>query len=227
MITGAIPVRLAAFLVAAAVAGEASGQSFEHDTGQPIEITSDSLEVVQAERLATFTGNVDAVQGDVVLSADELRVFYRGSGDRADGSSGTIRRIEASGNVIVTSPRETAEGNAGTYDVAGSTITLDGGVVLTRADNVIRGDRLELDLTTGVSRVVARTTASEGGSPEERVRAVFVPDEDGEGEQSAAGDNKKAGGDGGSGRAKDPADSVAPGVPVPQKKPAADAAPDS
>lgn len=221
---GGIP--LAAPLVAAALASQAFAQSFEHDTGQPIEITADSLEVIQAERLATFEGNVDAVQGDVVLSADRLKVFYRGSGDAADGgSSGTIRRIEALGNVVVTSPRETAAGDAGTYDVAASQITLEGGVVLTREENVIRGDRLELDLTTGVSRVVASTTASEGAPPEQRVRAVFTPSDDGKPE--AGGETKekeKKVRQGGAGKARnETAKEASAATPIPKQKPAADA----
>jgi lipopolysaccharide export system protein LptA len=217
---------LAALLATAALAGPAFAQNFEHDTGQPIEITADSLEVVQADRLATFAGNVDAVQGDVVLSADRLKVFYRGSGDPAgDGAGGSIRRIEALGNVVVTSPRETAAGDAGTYDVGASQITLEGGVVLTREENVIRGDRLELDLTTGVSRVVASTTASEGAPPEQRVRAVFSPSEGAEGEAARGSKQKTSQGD--AGKAKnETAKGTSAATPIPKQKPAADAAPE-
>lgn len=159
----------------------AGAQSLQHDTGLPIEITADALEVLQADRVATFTGNVDAVQGELVLSADQLRVHYR-SGDEpeeeaaaAQDNSGTIRRIEALGNVFLTSPQETAQGEVGVYDVAGNQVTLEGSVVLTRDDNVIRGQRLEMDLATGRSRMLAAVPSGEGGAPPERVRAIFTP----------------------------------------------------
>ena len=165
-------------LLAGALLGGPAGlhaQALQHDTSLPIEITADQLEVVQQEEVAIFTGNVDAVQGELVLSADQLRVFYYG--DREDpapaaASSGSIRRIEAEGNVFMSSPRETAQGKVGVYDVPSNQLTLEGSVVLTQDDNVIRGERLEIDLVSGRSRVLA---AVEGGEPAQRVRAIFTP----------------------------------------------------
>lgn len=156
----------------------AAAQMLQHDSSLPIEITADTLEVVQDQQVATFSGNVDAVQGELVLSADQLRVHYRGGGQEepaVPGDSGTIRRIEAVGNVFLTSPMETAQGEVGVYDVVGNLVTLEGSVVLTREDNVIRGARLELDLATGRSRVLAAVPSTEGGEPPERVRAIFTP----------------------------------------------------
>lgn len=168
----------APLVLATCLALPAGAQTLRHDTTLPIEITADTLEVVQDEQVATFTGNVDAVQGDLVLSADRLLVHYRGGDQQADeaaGNGGTIRRIEALGNVLVTSPEETAQGEVGVYDVAGSLVTLEGSVVLTREEHVIRGERLEIDLTTGRSRVLAAVPSAEGGQPPERVRAIFTP----------------------------------------------------
>jgi lipopolysaccharide export system protein LptA len=154
-------------------------QSLQHDTSLPIEITADQLEVAQRERIATFTGNVDAVQGELVLSADQLRVFYYGDeeDERPAGTSGSIRRIEADGNVFVSSPRETAQGKLGVYDVASNQLTLEGAVVLTQDENVVRGERLEMDLVSGRSRMLAAVAASEGAEPAQRVRAIFTPDQ--------------------------------------------------
>jgi lipopolysaccharide export system protein LptA len=168
----------AALLLALLAGGPLAAQSLRHDSSLPIEITADRLEVLQQQQLATFSGNVDAVQGDLVLSADQLRVYY----DQADAPAGagagggrSIRRIEAVGNVFVTSPRETAAGEFGTYEVATSLITLEGQVVLTQDDNVIRGQRLEVDLASGRSQVFAAVPSAQGGGPGERVRAIFTP----------------------------------------------------
>jgi lipopolysaccharide export system protein LptA len=153
-------------------------QGLQHDSALPIEITADSLEVLQDQRIATFQGNVDAVQGDMVLSADQLRVHYRDGNDEETASAGdsSIRRIEAEGNVFLSSPRETAQGTTGTYDVAGSRVTIEGAVVLTRDDNVIRGERMEIDLASGRSQIFAAVPSTEGGTAPQRVRALFVPD---------------------------------------------------
>jgi len=152
----------------------AHAQSFQHDSGLPIEITADSLEVLQDDQIATFVGNVDAIQGDLVLNSDQLRVHYRTTEDDSSGSSGSIRRIEASGHVFISSPKETAQGEFGVYDVDGALLTLEGSVVLTRDENVVRGERLEIDLATGRSQMFSAVPSTAGGTPGQRVKAVFM-----------------------------------------------------
>jgi lipopolysaccharide export system protein LptA len=165
-------------LAAALAVGAASqAQGVRHDTSLPIEITADSLDVVQDQKIATFRGNVDAIQGDMVLSADELRVHYRDGDDAPEpAGAGSVRRIEAEGNVFLSSPRETAQGATGVYDVATNRVTIEGAVVLTRDDNVIRGQRLEIDLVSGRSQMFAAVPSTEGGGVAERVRALFTPE---------------------------------------------------
>lgn len=136
---------------------------------EPIEITADRLDVDQGTQLAVFRGDVDAVQGDMVLHADVLRVAYGGEG--GDGA-GSIRRIEAEGSVVLSSPTESAEGERGTYDVVAGLVTLEGGVSLLRGDNVIRGSRLEYEVDTGRARVFADGVDGAQG----RVRALFTPE---------------------------------------------------
>ncbi|WGF89806.1 lipopolysaccharide transport periplasmic protein LptA [Marinivivus vitaminiproducens] len=157
-------------LLALAVPGQALAQALSgHDSNQPIEITSDRLEVLQNDRVARFSGQVNVVQGDLVLRSDDLKVFYaQGTG----GGDPRIERIEAVGNVVLSSPEETAQGRTGTYELASDMVVLDGDVVLTRGENVIRGDRLEYDLKAGRAEVIA-TKPAEGGPG--RVRAVFSP----------------------------------------------------
>ncbi|MGH6896319.1 MAG: LptA/OstA family protein [Geminicoccaceae bacterium] len=180
----------ALILASAAAMTAAQAQSLQHDTTLPIEITADSLEVVQDQQIATFTGNVDAVQGDMVLSAELLRVHYGDADDAAAAppETGSIRRIEAEGNVFLSSPRETAQGTAGVYDVAANRVTLEGAVVLTRGDNVIRGDRLEIDLASGRSQMFAAVPSTAGGTAPQRVRALFIPEES----RSSAGPSDQA-----------------------------------
>jgi lipopolysaccharide export system protein LptA len=143
---------------------------------EPIEITSDKLVLEQNQRIATFTGNVDAVQGDTALRTDLLRVFYTSEEERlASGSQQTVRLLEAEGNVLITQPGETAEGDTGTYDLAAGKMVLIGNVVLTRGGNVVKGDRLDVDRNSGVS-VVSMTQPAAGTPRRQRVRALFVPE---------------------------------------------------
>ena len=170
------------FVLAAVLAGSAQAQAqtqpqkglANHDNAQPIEITADRLVVEQAANTATFAGNVQAVQGDLTLHADELKVGYAlngagkdGGGAAANANAQPVRRIDAAGHVRLVSPTETAEGQRGAYDVAAGKIELEDDVVLTRGQNVIRGQRLDVDLNA--------QTAVVGAGKDGRVRALFVP----------------------------------------------------
>jgi lipopolysaccharide export system protein LptA len=69
------------------------------------------------------------------------------------GGSSQIRRLEAKGNVVVTQKDQVVTGETAVFDTKTNLVTMLGGVVLTQGKNVLRGDRLMVDMTTGVSRV--------------------------------------------------------------------------
>ena len=71
------------------------------------------------------------------------------------GGSSQISRLEARGGVTVTQKDQTATGDTGLFDMKSNTVTLTGNVVVSQGRNVLRGERLVVDLTTGVSRVEA------------------------------------------------------------------------
>ncbi len=169
LLVAALLLALPLFALAQEGAPAAGGSGLgAHDTSQPIEITADRLTVQQAEGRATFEGNVVAEQGEMALSAAKVVVFYE-LGENEATPQQAIRRIEVEGDVRITTPTETATGDEGYYDVAGGEIVLRGNVVLTREANVIRGDRLQID----VNRQIA--TMSTTDSATGRVRALFQP----------------------------------------------------
>jgi lipopolysaccharide export system ATP-binding protein len=137
------------------------------DVRQPIEIEAKTLDVQQDRRTAIFAGDVVATQGAMMLRADRVQVAYA-----ATGGPNAITRIDASGKVIVATPVETAQGNAAAYDVGTGIITLTGAVVLTRGENVLRGERLVLNLVNGTSRMEGGAAVGADG----RVRGVFIPE---------------------------------------------------
>ena len=63
-------------------------QGFSSDSGKPVDVKSDSLEVHQDEQKAVFTGNVVATQGESVLRTKKLTVFYENVDNNAkDGAA--------------------------------------------------------------------------------------------------------------------------------------------
>jgi lipopolysaccharide export system protein LptA len=81
-----------------------------------------------------------------------------------------IRRIEASGGVTVISKDQNATGDVGVYDLKKKTITLTGNVVVSQGKNVLHGDRVVVDTTTGNAHF-----DSTGVAAPSRVRALILP----------------------------------------------------
>jgi lipopolysaccharide export system protein LptA len=102
------------------------------------------------------------------------------------GTAAQISKIEARGNVVITSEDDqTTTSDWALYDVPAQLVTVGGNVVLTQGQNVLKGDRLVIDLKTGESRFENTGNTAAGG----RIRALFMPKQEG-----AAGGAKPAGG---------------------------------
>jgi lipopolysaccharide export system protein LptA len=176
---------LLAAVPATAHAQSAGGFSgFGGSSGGPIQIEASELEVRDKEGVAIFTGDVVVKQGETTLETAKLVVHYVGGGQGADGGGGgkkkaaagaaepaaaapaaggaapvagsqEIDRLEASGKVLVTSKDQTASGDSATYDGKTEVLELRGDVVLTQGKNVVRGDRLVVEMATGRARVLS------------------------------------------------------------------------
>jgi lipopolysaccharide export system protein LptA len=169
-------------------------QGFSQNRDEPVHIAAAKLEVRDKDKVATFSGNVHVTQGDTQMRCDKLLVFYEQDGaksapgaalraaDPGPGGEQTIKRLEAHGSVVVTQKDQTATGKAGIYDMKTSTVTLTGGVVMTQGKNVLRGDKLVVDLTSGVSTVEADKKHGTG-----RVEGLFQPS--GQGSLNMPGSN--------------------------------------
>jgi lipopolysaccharide export system protein LptA len=138
-------------------------QGFSQNRDQPVRIRSASLEVREKDKQATFTGEVHVVNGDTELRCRSLVVFYdddsssnaKGMKTPDPGPSGekSIKRIEAKGGVTVVQKDQNAAGDAAIFNMRENIVTLTGNVVVTRGGSVMRGQRLTVDLTSGVSKM--------------------------------------------------------------------------
>ena len=153
-------------------------QGFSQNHDQPVHIEAATLEVRDKDKVATFSGDVKVKQGDTGLRCKSLVVFYEGNdadgktlqaASPGPGGQQRIKRLEARGGVVVTQKEQTATGETGIFDMKNNTVTLNGNVVMTQGQNVLRGDRLVVDLTSGVSRVES------GKNGQGRVQGLFQP----------------------------------------------------
>ena len=90
----------------------------------------------------------------------------------ASDESSRISRIDAQGNVIVSTATDIGRGDYGVYNADTGLVTLLGNVTITRGDNAIRGQYAVVDLNNNVSRMLP--TAGKPGSPAPRVEGLFV-----------------------------------------------------
>jgi lipopolysaccharide export system protein LptA len=179
-----------------AAPGPLQGMGQGQNQDQPVQIEAATLEVRDKSKMATFSGNVQVVQGDTTMKCQNLVVFYgQEVGLGADGTptptaakstpgmpqgAQNIRRIEARGGVSVLTKDQNASGDLGIYDLKSKTITLSGNVVVSQGQNVIHGERVVVDTTTGNARVESGSTGTGGGGAATpgRVRALIQPGKD-------------------------------------------------
>ncbi|MFC3220514.1 LptA/OstA family protein [Tianweitania populi] len=181
-------------LVAAAGTGFAQESqsrmtSLNLSNDQPIQIESDKLEVRDNDRQAIFTGNVSVVQGQTLMKAGKMTVYYVGQAMARDGKkeekpaeakpaagatpgSADIERIEVDGKVYVKSESQVATGDRATFDMKSEVLTLTGKeVVLTEGENVIVGCKLNVQMKTGQAQLDGCGGSQSGG----RVKMLLQP----------------------------------------------------
>lgn len=149
--------------------------------GRPVKIDSGKSTLTAAlvvynskSKVATVTGGAQVTEEKKRVRADRFVAFFK-----EEGGKQSLKRVEALGNVVITTPTEIARGNRGDYDADSQVATLSGNVRLTRGDNQLNGDRAEVNMKTGISKLLAdegpstvsRTNPAEG----KRVRVLIMP----------------------------------------------------
>lgn len=156
-------------------------QGFARNRNMPVKIEAANLEVRDRDQAAVFSGNVIVQQGDTTMRSKQLVVHYDLNAGKDKGAKASpapkqesvaprqIKKLEATGGVVVTTREQTATGDTGLFEMASNTVTLAGNVVMTQGPNVMRGERLIVNLETGISHI-------EGGRAQSgRVQGLFVP----------------------------------------------------
>jgi lipopolysaccharide export system protein LptA len=133
----------------------------EHDSRQPIEITSQQLEGLQQQRQTIFRGDVVAVQGDITLKTDLLTVYLQEHENQID-------KMVATGSVRVEQLDRVATADEATYRRSDEVLILKGHAQVVQGANKVDGDEIVIYLQED------RTTvkSSENG----RVKAVLIPE---------------------------------------------------
>ena len=158
-------------------AGPASAQLAAHSSA-PIDVTADELEVVNGQCLATYKGAAEALQDTTRLRSDILKIFYKPTpGAAKPGGTGSncgneLSHMEAIGQVYYVTPERRVHGDNAVYDQASDTMIITGDVIAINGQDVARGARMVIKVSTNDGRMESGPGAK--GKPS-RVRTVIYP----------------------------------------------------
>lgn len=149
-----------------------TGRNLRMNTASNQSLTArDSLEYYDKTRVTVARGDAVAVQPGRRISADILTGHLEKDAKTGDSR---MEKVDAFGNVRITTPKQIASGAKGVYNLDKNFATLVGDVRVTSGQNQLEGDYGEVDLNTGVSRMLSGDAAGRAGS---RVRGLLVPKE--------------------------------------------------
>lgn len=151
-------------------------------TGKDLRIEATEMKLTAQERFEYYAneGRMVAIGSPVItnkdstLQADTITAWTadKSAGSdkgKSDSQLGNLKRAEATGNVVITTPKEKATADKGVYTGENDTVELLGKVKLMQGVNTLEGVRAEMNLTTNLSRIYG--DPNKGG----RVKGVFFP----------------------------------------------------
>lgn len=131
----------------------------------------DSLEYWDQTKLAIARGNAVAIATETQRRiAGDVLSAYMVQDPKTNATS--IDIVHAFGHVEVSNPNEIGLGDKGVYSMKKNLATLVGNVHLTHGQDQASGDYGDVDMNTGISRVLSGPSAGQAG---QRVRALLVP----------------------------------------------------
>jgi lipopolysaccharide export system protein LptA len=131
----------------------------------------DSLEYWDQRKLAVARGDAVAIEKDRRVAGDVLTAHVT---EDPKTKASKISRVDAFGNVRVSTPTQIAQGAKGVYNLETQIATLVDHVRVTQGTNQLNGDYAEVNLNTGVSRMLSGNAAGKAGA---RVSALIVPNQ--------------------------------------------------
>jgi lipopolysaccharide export system protein LptA len=148
-----------------------TGKQVRLVTAQDTIIARDSLEYYEDKQLAVARGDALAIREGRRVRADTLMAHFINK--KGKQRSSKMDRIEAIGNVHLSTATEIVTGNRGDYQLNAGLATVTGDVKITRGETQLNGNRAEVNLNTGQSRLLTEAAGPKksGG----RVRAIFKP----------------------------------------------------
>lgn len=160
-----------------------TGRNLKLTTPNEVLTARDDLEYWAQKHMAVARGDAMVVTKDARrLTADTLVAYTADTPPPARGStpaaartddptatSGKLQKVEAFGHVIVRTPTDTVTGDRAVYVPDTGIARIGGNVRITRGQNQLNGSEAEVNMKTGISRLLSSSSG--------RVQGLVVPND--------------------------------------------------
>ena len=154
----------------------------------PLTVYANSLDIYDQKKLAIFNGNVEVQRGGNSIRSGRLVLEYSGNtpvGGRQDvkaSNEARVKKIIARNKVLIrTAHSQQVTSDRAVFDVPKEIVTIDGNVVLSQGKNVLKGEKLVINLRSGKYNFINEVAKNGATGPSRlkgsdgRVRVMIIP----------------------------------------------------
>lgn len=142
-----------------------TGRPAKIDTGTETITAEDKITYYPNQQKAIALGRVVAVDKDKnTLYADKMVAYFEKGSEKSQNM--TLNKVDVFDNVKIITDNATVTADKGTYLPKSGLIKLYDNITINQQGNILRGDKAETDLNSGISKLIS-------ASPKQRVRGVF------------------------------------------------------
>lgn len=141
-----------------------SGKKVTYLSGQDVITANQQMEYYEKDQKAVARGDATATHEGKTLAARQIEAYFRKVGNKNE-----VREVRAFDDVTIVTDTDTVRADRAIYNVATGLATMVGHVKITRGQNQLDGDQAEINMNSGVSRLLTAPGASS------RVRGLIQP----------------------------------------------------
>ena len=130
----------------------------------------DSFTFFDTENKAIAKGSTKARYHNSTIESDEILAWFHTL--KTNEAHQSLKEAEARGHVKITTPDDIAYGDKAHYDGHSEKALLTGNVKIIHGKNEILGSKAEIDLKTGISKMLSEPNENSSGT-QGRVRGVI------------------------------------------------------
>ena len=138
------------------------GKKVTYRSGEDVITADQQMEYYEREQKAVARGNATALHDGKRLNARLIQALFR----KTKNDKTEVHQVQAFDDVVIVIEEDVVRADKGIYNVPTEMATLTGNVKITRGPNVLTGDVAEINMKTGVSRLLTNTS---------RVKGIIVP----------------------------------------------------